>query len=72
VLKRAPEQTLRRLKDVVRRAQHRLDPASAEQRTQRAREDRRVRVADVSLLPERPPQQRQVTSESGTDSHTMD
>jgi hypothetical protein len=32
---------------VVKRAQHRLDPASAEQRTQRAREDRSVRVADA-------------------------
>src|SRR5947208_3764636 len=29
VLKRAPEQTLKQLRDVVRRAQHRLDPASA-------------------------------------------
>ena len=29
VLKRAPEQTLQQLRDVVRRAQHRLDPASA-------------------------------------------
>jgi hypothetical protein len=47
VLKRAPEQTLRQLRDVVRRAQLRLDPASAEQRSQRAREDRSVRVADA-------------------------
>jgi hypothetical protein len=47
VLKRAPEQTLRQLRDVVKRAQIRLDPASAERRTQRARGDRSVRVADA-------------------------
>jgi hypothetical protein len=47
VLKCAPEQTLRQLRDVVKRAQLRIDPASAEQRTQRAREDRSVRVADA-------------------------
>jgi len=47
VLKRAPEQTLRQLRDVVRRAQHRLDPASAEDRKQRAVADRSVRVADA-------------------------
>jgi hypothetical protein len=47
VLKRAPEQTLKQLKDVVRRAQHRLDPASAEERTQRVRADRTVRVTDA-------------------------
>jgi len=47
VLKRVPEQTLRQLRDVVRRAQLRLDPAPAEQRSQRAREDRSVRVADA-------------------------
>jgi hypothetical protein len=47
VLKRAPEQTLRQLKDVVKRAQHRLDPLGAEARTQRAREDRSVRLADA-------------------------
>jgi hypothetical protein len=36
VLKRAPEQTLKQLRDVVRRAQHRLDPAGAGQRRRRA------------------------------------
>src|SRR5213080_3268369 len=47
VLKRAPEQTLQQLRDVVRRAQHRLDPAGAEQRTRRAVADRSVRVTDA-------------------------
>jgi hypothetical protein len=47
VLKRAPEQTLKQLRDVVRRAQHRMDPAGAEQRKQRAHEDRSVRVTDA-------------------------
>src|SRR5207244_9870727 len=47
VLKRAPEQTLKQLRDVVRRAQHRMDPASAEQRKRRAVADRSVRVADA-------------------------
>ena len=44
VLQRAPEQTLQQLRDVVRRAQHRLDPAGAEQRRRRAVADRSVRV----------------------------
>jgi len=47
VLKRAPEQTLTQLRDVVRRAQHRLDPAGAEQRKRRAQADRGVRVTDA-------------------------
>src|SRR5206468_3102322 len=47
VLKRAPEQTLQQLRDVVRRAQHRLDPAGAEQRKRRAVADRSVRVTDA-------------------------
>jgi hypothetical protein len=47
VLKRAPEQTLTQLRDVVRRAQHRLDPAGAEQRKRRAVADRSVRVTDA-------------------------
>src|SRR2546430_7949012 len=47
VLKRAPEQTLQQLRDVVRRAQHRPDPAGAEQRQRRAGADRSVRVPDA-------------------------
>src|SRR6059058_3461020 len=47
VLQRAPEQTLQQLRDVVRRAQHRLDPAGAEQRKRRAVADRSVRVTDA-------------------------
>src|SRR5438477_4168245 len=47
VLKRAPEQTLKQLRDVVRRAQHRLDPAGAEERKRRAVADRSVRIADA-------------------------
>src|SRR2546427_248748 len=47
VLKRAPEQTLQQLRDGGRRAQHRLDPADAEQRKRRAHADRSVRVADA-------------------------
>jgi hypothetical protein len=47
VLKRAPEQTLKQLRDVVRRAQHRLDPAGVEERKQRAVTDRGVRVTDA-------------------------
>jgi hypothetical protein len=47
VLQRAPEQTLKQLRDVVRRAQHRMDPAGAEQRKHRAQADRSVRVTDA-------------------------
>jgi hypothetical protein len=53
VLKRAPEQTLAQLKQStqlkqsIRRAVLRLDPATAEQRRQRARADRHLRVADA-------------------------
>jgi hypothetical protein len=47
VLQRAPEQTLTQLRQVVKRAQHRLDPAGAEQRKQRARADRSVRITDA-------------------------
>jgi len=47
VLKRAPEQTLTQLRQVVKRAQHRLDPAGAEQRKRRAVTDRGVRVTDA-------------------------
>ena len=47
VLKRAPEQTLTQLRQVVKRAQHRLDPAGAEVRRQRAYADRSVRVVDA-------------------------
>jgi len=48
VLKRAPEQTLTQLRQVIKRAQHRLDPAGAEQRKQRAVTDRGVRVVDAA------------------------
>src|SRR5438445_9345203 len=37
VLQRAPEQTLKQLRDVVRRAQHRLDPAGAAAQAARGR-----------------------------------
>ena len=53
VLNRAPEQTLAQLKQStqlkqsIRRAVLRLDPATAEQRRQRARADRHLRVADA-------------------------
>src|SRR5437870_7533982 len=47
VLQRAPEQTLQQLRDMVRRAQHRLDPAGAEQRRRRAVADRSVRITDA-------------------------
>jgi hypothetical protein len=47
VLKRAPEQTLAQLKQSVRRAVLRFDPASAEQRRQRAAADRSVRISDA-------------------------
>jgi hypothetical protein len=47
VLQRAPEQTLKQLRDGARRAQHRLDPAVAEQRRQRAVADRSVRIVDA-------------------------
>jgi len=50
VLKRAPEQTLTQLRQVVKRAQHRLDPAGAEQRKRRAQADRSVRVGCVKNL----------------------
>jgi hypothetical protein len=47
VLNRAPEQTLAQLKQSIRRAVLRLDPATAEQRRQRARADRHLRVTDA-------------------------
>jgi hypothetical protein len=47
VRKRAPEQTLAQLKQSVKRAVLRFDPASAEHRHQRAAEDRCVRIADA-------------------------
>jgi len=47
VLKRAPEQTLAQLRQSVKRAVLRFDPASAEQRRQRAVEDRCVRISDA-------------------------
>jgi hypothetical protein len=47
VLKRAGEQTLAQLKQSIRRAVIRLDPASAEERRQRATTDRNIRVADA-------------------------
>jgi hypothetical protein len=47
VLTRAPEQTLSQLKQSVRRAVLRFDPASAEQRRQRAAADRSVRISDA-------------------------
>jgi hypothetical protein len=47
VLKRAPEQTLSQLKQSIRRAVLRLDPATAEERRQRAKADRNIRVADA-------------------------
>jgi hypothetical protein len=47
VLKRAPEQTLTQLRQVVKRAQHRLDPAGVEERKRRAVADRNVRVTDA-------------------------
>ena len=47
VLRRAPEQTVRQLSDVIARAVLRLDPASAEHRKTRAVADRHVRIADA-------------------------
>jgi hypothetical protein len=47
VLTRAPEQTLAQLRQSVKRAVLRFDPASAEQRRQRAVEDRCVRISDA-------------------------
>jgi hypothetical protein len=47
VLKRAGEQTLSQLKQSVKRAVLRLDPATAEQRRLRAKADRNIRVADA-------------------------
>jgi hypothetical protein len=46
VLKRSEEQTLAQLKQAIRRAVIRLDPATAEERRQRATADRNIRVAD--------------------------
>jgi hypothetical protein len=47
VLTRASEQTLSQLKQSVKRAVIRFDPASAEERRQRAVEDRCVRISDA-------------------------
>jgi len=47
VLTRAPEQTLAQLRQSVKRAVPRFDPASAEERRQRAVEDRCVRISDA-------------------------